>query len=85
MIHIYTHSHCALCLSLNFTFPQIVYISHVKAGEITHCLILWSLTHWEVLFHREGAAAFLYFFTESFDGIWHKLGLFLRTKIVGRW
>lgn len=43
MIHIYTHSHYAHCLSLNYTFPQIVYINHVKEGDITHCCILWSL------------------------------------------
>lgn len=55
MIHIYTQSHCALCLSLNFTFPQIVYISHVKEGEITFLLTAWSLYYWDLHVYKDGA------------------------------
>lgn len=84
MIHIYTHSHYAHCLSLNYTFPQIVYINHVKQGDITHCCILWSLRRWgaHYVLNDNGTAAFLPFFHREPGWDLGKPGLLLWTKML---
>lgn len=81
MIHIYTHSHYAHCLSLNYTFPQIVYINHVKEGDITHCCILWSLRRWGAHYVLE-LLLFCLFFTENLEGIWENLDFFCGLRLL---
>lgn len=73
MIHIYTYTHCTHCLSLNYTFPQIVYINHVKEGDVAHCASLWTLTHWR--WNLMELCDFYTIFAENLDVILGKHGL----------